>query len=133
MGDAIGGESARPDASILCYPVITFSNTFMHSGSRDNLLGKSPDPALTELLSPDLQVGADTPPAFVWHTADDEVVPVANAVAYATACWRNGVSCELHVYPHGQHGLGLGKEDLPAPPWDLMLERWLASLGWLKR
>lgn len=133
VGDAIGRESARPDATILCYPVITLSDKFMHSGSRDNLLGPAPAAGLTELLSPDLQVRADTPPAFVWHTADDAVVPVKNATAYAHACWHDGVSCELHVFPSGAHGLGFGDETRDAPPWGLMLEHWLAKLGWLKR
>lgn len=133
VGDAIGRESARPDATILCYPVITFADAFMHSGSRQNLIGPSPAPALAELLSPDRQLRADCPPAFVWHTADDNAVPVANATAYATACWRAGVACELHVYPKGAHGLGLGDATRPAPPWPAMLEHWLGDLGWLRR
>jgi acetyl esterase/lipase len=130
LGDEIGRESARPDATILCYPVISLTEPFRHSGSRTNLLGPDPDPALAELLSPDRQLSAACPPAFVWHTADDAVVPVCNATAYAAACWRAGVECELHVFPHGHHGLGLGKPGQPAPPWDKMLEHWLSSRGW---
>lgn len=132
LDDAIGRESARPDATILCYPVVTMTESFMHAGSRDNLLGPSPEAALTELLSPERQVRADTPPAFVWHTGEDDVVPVANATAYATACWRAGVPCALHVFPHGGHGLGLGRPERPAPPWAKMLESWLTELGWLQ-
>lgn len=130
--DAIGRESARPDATILCYPVITLSEAFMHCGSRDNLLGPSPAPGLAELLSPNLQVRSDTPPAFVWHTADDPVVPVANATAYASSCWRADVPCALHVFPKGIHGLGLPAPERAAPPWDAMLEHWLGELGWLQ-
>ncbi len=131
VGDAISRESARPDATILCYPVISLTERFRHSGSRDNLLGPDPAPALAELLSPNLQMRAACPPAFVWHTADDPVVPVCNATAYATACWQAGVSCELHVFPSGAHGLGLPSPQRTAPPWDKMLEHWLAALGWL--
>jgi acetyl esterase/lipase len=131
VGDAAGRESARPDASILCYPVITMREDFMHVGSRDNLLGAAPSPTLTDLLSPEKQLRAGSPPAFVWHTADDSAVPVANSLAYATACWRVGVPCELHVFPRGRHGLGLGKPNDPAPPWDRMLEHWLRDLGWI--
>lgn len=130
-GDEIGRESARPDATILCYPVISMTQRFRHSGSRDNLLGPDPAPALAELLSPDLQLRAECPPAFVWHTADDPVVPVCNATAYASACWRAGVRCELHVFPSGVHGLGLPSPERAAPPWDRMLEHWLRGLGWL--
>jgi acetyl esterase/lipase len=131
VGDEIGRESARPDATILCYPVVTLTESFRHGGSRDNLLGPGPDPELAALLSPERQVRADCPPAFVWHTADDSVVPVANSTAYAAACWGAGVPCELHVFSRGRHGLGLGRPDEAAPPWDRLLEHWLAQLGWL--
>jgi acetyl esterase/lipase len=131
VGDAAGRESARPDATILCYPVITLTEVFCHAGSRANLLGPEPAPGLAERLSPERQVNATCPPAFVWHTADDPVVPVCNATAYASACWRAGIACELHVFPRGRHGLGLGRPDDPAPPWDKMLEHWLGTLGCL--
>lgn len=131
--DAIGGESARPDATILCYPVITMWDRFMHSGSRNSLIGENPPDELARLLSPDLQVRSDTPPAFVWHTADDAVVPVRNAVAYASACWAANVPCTLHVFPKGHHGLGLPNDTNNAPPWDDMLAYWLRQLGWLKK
>ncbi len=129
--DAISRESARPDATILCYPVITLDPATTHAGSRKNILGPAPAPGLEQLLSPERQVTPSTPPAFVWHTADDELVPVANALAYASACWGSGVGCSLHVFPHGAHGLGLGTLERPAPPWAGLLEKWFVSLGWL--
>ncbi len=129
--DAIARESARPDATILCYPVVTTTEAFAHAGSRDNILGPSPAAGLAELLSPERQVRPANPPAFVWHTADDGVVPVDNALAYASACWRAGVSCALHVFPHGPHGLGLGDAERAAPPWAALLEHWLSERGWL--
>lgn len=131
VGDAISRESARPDATILCYPVIDLDPAITHPGSRTNILGPSPAPGLEHLLSTSRQVSPSTPPAFIWHTADDELVPVANALAYASACWRTGVGCSLHVFPHGAHGLGLGSVDQPAPPWPGLLENWLQTLGWL--
>lgn len=132
-GDAIGREYARPDASILCYPVITVREAFAHGGSRDNILGPAPAPGLADLLSPERQVRPDCPPTFIWHTAADDVVPVENAAAYASSCWRARVPCTLHVFPNGRHGLGLGSALETAPPWDRMLEHWLGELGWLKR
>ena len=132
VDDAIGHESARPDATILCYPVISVSEPFAHAGSRDNILGPSPADGLARLLSPERQLRTDCPPAFVWHTADDDVVPVANALAYASACWRVGVSCALHVFPSGPHGLGFGDPQRSAPPWGALLEHWLGERGWLK-
>jgi acetyl esterase/lipase len=132
IGDAIGRESARPDMTVLCYPVVSFSAPFTHVGSRENLLGAAQgDEGLRGLLSAERHVRADTPPAFVWHTADDTVVPAANAIAYAEACWQAGVACALHIFPKGVHGLGLGREGLRAPPWDKLLENWMSeTLGW---
>ena len=131
VDDAISRESARPDATILCYPVISLDPVTTHAGSRQNILGPAPAPGLENVLSPEHQVTAATPPAFAWHTADDELVPVANALAYATACWRAEVSCALHVFPHGSHGLGLGSAERPAPPWAGLLENWFVELGWM--
>lgn len=132
IGDAAGRESARPDSTVLCYPVISLAPAITHGGSRSNILGPAPKPGLETLLTTDLQVRSDTPPAFLWHTADDELVPVANALAYANACWRHGVTCGLHVFPRGSHGLGLGSEETPAPPWAGLLEHWFGELGWLR-
>ena len=132
VDDAVGRESARPDATILCYPVVSVAERFSHAGSRDNILGPGPAAGLANLLSPERQLHAGHPPAFVWHTADDDVVPVENALAYATACWRVGVDCALHVFPRGPHGLGLGDAQRPAPPWGSLLEHWLGELGWSK-
>ena len=130
--DSIGRESARPDATILCYPVVSVCEPFTHAGSRDNILGPNPANDLPALLSPERQMRADCPPSFVWHTADDPVVPVDNAIVYARACWCVGVSCALHVFPHGNHGLGLGDALRAAPPWAALLEHWLGERGWLR-
>jgi acetyl esterase/lipase len=97
----------RPDFGILCYPVITFGPENAHIGSRNALLGEEADPELVELLSCEKQVNVDTPPCFLWHTAEDPAVPMQNSLLYADALHKNGVTCELHVYSKGRHGLGL--------------------------
>lgn len=104
---------ARPDAAVLCYPVIDLAGRFAHTGSSDNLLGPNPTDPLQHRLSLQHHVTADTCPTFLWHTADDPAVPVENSLAYAAACREAGVPVELHVYEHGRHGLGLG-DDAPA-------------------
>ncbi len=131
IGDSSGGESARPDLTVLCYPVVSLDPAITHAGSRAGVLGTRPTAERVRLLSAEQQVRRETPPAFVWHTADDELVPVANAVAYAEACWRVGVECALHVFPRGEHGLGLGRPERPAPPWSALLECWLVARGWM--
>ena len=99
------GEN-RPDAMVLCYPVIT-SGQKRHGGSFLNLLGEEPDPALLKKLSLENSVGPHTPPAFLWHTADDDCVPCENSLLMAGALKAAGVPFELHLYASGVHGLSL--------------------------
>jgi len=114
--DPVERESSRPDLGILCYPVITMGE-FTHRGSRQNLLGSNPAPELVQNLSNELQVTAQTPPCFLWSTAEDKTVPIENTLLFASALRRAGVPFSLHVYEKGEHGLGLGRPGKPAPPW----------------
>jgi acetyl esterase/lipase len=121
--DPIERESSRPDLGILCYPVISLLE-FAHSGSRKNLLGATPDPELVKFLSSELQVTKDTPPCFLWHTVEDKSVPVENSLLFAAALRKAGGFPSLHIYEKGAHGLGLGSEKRPAPPWADQLLYW---------
>ncbi len=123
--DPIERESSRPDAGILCYPVITLQEPHAHLGSRDNLLGLNAPPALAAELSADLHVTPQTPPAFLWHTVADATVPVENSLLFAAALRRAGVSFALSIYANGEHGLGLGTPEKPAPPWTADCLHWL--------
>jgi len=116
-GDDLAGVPARPDAAILCYPVIRLSGSGAHAGSRDMLLGPAPDPSLAERLCTDTRVTPRTPPCFLWHTADDPAVHLDNSLAFASACRRAGVPVELHVYPHGPHGMALAADDPRVGTW----------------
>ncbi|WCJ61245.1 alpha/beta hydrolase [Fontisphaera persica] len=131
--DPVERESCRPDLGILCYPVISMG-PLTHAGSKLNLLGPNPDPELVKLLSSELQVTADTPPCFIWHTADDAVVKVENALEFASALSRHKVPFALHIYPKGRHGLGLAdKPPFAQPhPWALELVRWLKEQQFVK-
>ncbi len=133
---AIPEGYGRPNASILCYAVLT-SGEKAHRGSFDALLKEqATDPSMLALTSLETQVRDDTPPAFLWHTADDPVVPVENALLYATALAAHHVPFALHVYPHGAHGLALCGRDT-ARPGDAALfseaaEGWMdLSIAWL--
>ena len=124
--DAVERQSSRPDLGILCYPVISMGpNT--HGGSKNNLLGKDPDPELVKLLSNELQVTKETPPCFIWHTWEDKAVKVENSLDFAAALQKAGVPFDLHVYQHGAHGLGLGKNH----PWAQDCVFWLKGQGFL--
>lgn len=105
----------KPTAVGLGYPVI--SNTHGHFGSYNNLLLGYTDEAKAELLKTlnlDEAVTKDTPPAFIWTTANDEVVPCDNALRYALALAKQGIEYELHVYPRGQHGASTGSLEINA-------------------
>lgn len=99
------GEN-RPDAMILGYPVIT-SGSFTHIDSMRNLLGSNASQCQMDNLSLENQVGSHTPPAFIWHTFDDEAVPVQNSLLLASALKKYGVPFDLHIFTHGPHGLSL--------------------------
>ena len=122
-------DASRPDLAVLCYPVITMADPHTHAGSREHLLGPNPSPELIEQLSADRQVTPRTPPTFLWHTADDAVVPVENALAYAAAVRANGVPFELHVYAHGRHGVGLAGDDPVLRTWTDRCADWLKGRG----
>lgn len=128
-GDDLDAISCRPDALILAYPVIS-SESYAHVGSFKNLLGEPPDPELLALMSLENQVTAETPPAFLWHTADDPVVPIANSLSFAEALADHDVPFELHVYPHGVHGLGLAPSDPHVATWMNLSIEWLHGMGW---
>ncbi len=132
--DAIERESSRPDFGVLCYAVITMGE-FTHQGSKNNLLGKDPLPELVRELSNELQVTRETPPCFLWHTAEDTAVPVENSLHFAEALRKAGVPFDLHVYEKGRHGIGLGSQPYGGGehhPWSADLLFWLKSRGYLK-
>lgn len=132
--DAVEHQSSRPDLGILCYPVITMGE-FTHQGSKRNLLGEKPDPALVWLLSNELQVTPRTPPCFLWHTAEDSAVPVENSLAFAAALQRARVPFDLHVFESGRHGIGLQSKPPQfenVHPWALDLVYWLKQRHWAK-
>ncbi|MBO9597539.1 MAG: alpha/beta hydrolase [Cohnella sp.] len=123
--DLIDRQSCRPDAIVLCYPVITMKAPYRHEGSLLHLLGDNPDPQLIERASCELHVTSDTPSAFLWHTSDDAAVPVDNSLLFASALRRAGVRFDLHVYEQGSHGLGLADNDEHVASWKSACGLWL--------
>jgi acetyl esterase/lipase len=130
--DPIDRVSSRPDFAVLAYPVISFVEPWTHQGSKTNLLGEHPDPALARSLSSDTQVTASTPPTFIYHTNADTVVPVENAVAYFLALRKAGVPAEMHLFRNGPHGTGLGQQDPALAEWPRLLANWLRISGFMK-
>lgn len=123
--DEIDAEDFLPNGQILCYPVIKLlGNEIAHLGSGYNLLYER-QAEMGEELSPDLIADEQTPRAFIWHTFDDDCVHVQNALDYAKRLRKMQVPTELHIYPHGPHGLGLAPDYPHVADWTNQLIRWL--------
>lgn len=126
----------KPCGMILGYPVIT-SGCYAHKGSFVNLIGEDVNFELAKLVSVEKQISTDTPPAFIWHTFTDQSVNVKNSLLLAEALADNKISTELHIFPHGPHGLSLAngavKKDYngeynECQVWIDMSIRWLKNL-----
>ena len=123
--------SARPDFSILIYPVISMDKSITHMGSRGNLLGMNPSEEIVKKYSNEVQVNAQTPPAFMVHSIDDGAVPVQNSINYSLALKQNKVPCELHLYESGGHGYGMGRTKNTESSWPDACIKWLKMRGLL--
>jgi len=117
IGDSISLENARPDFSILVYPVISMQNGVTHNGSKNALLGTNPTQDLLDQYSNEKQITGDTPPTILIHSSDDDAVPVKNSLQYYEALIEKNVKAELHIYPHGGHGFSLATKDKFLSTW----------------
>ena len=129
-------ESKKPNFSVLCYPVISADESFAHRGSFINLLGTYPEGDDVAKYSCDKMVSENTPPAFIWHTTEDQAVPVKNSLVYATALADNKVPFTLRIYPYGVHGLStvdhLTLDDDKLDSKNALAHQWLDDLkAWM--
>tara|TARA_R110000751_G_scaffold1474_4_gene5561 strand:- start:33917 stop:34834 length:918 start_codon:yes stop_codon:yes gene_type:complete len=118
------GVSAKPNFSVLIYPVVSMKNEVTHKGSRDNLLGNNPNAALIKKYSGEEQVTIKTPMTFLVHASDDGAVPVENSINYFLALKNVKVPVEMHIYEDGGHGFGMGRSTT-ADSWPEALSLWL--------
>ena len=123
--DLVERESCRPDFSVLIYPVVTFTKEYTHVGSRENLLGKDPDPELVQHFSNELKVTELTPPAILIHSGDDQVVPVENSIVYYHALQKKEITSELHIFPNGGHGYSLAIGQGHLSTWPDRVIEWI--------
>ncbi|MHC4542667.1 MAG: alpha/beta hydrolase, partial [Planctomycetota bacterium] len=125
--------SCRPDFMILMYPVISFTESYTHKGSRHNLLGKNPDANLVETFSNERQITPQTPPTFLVHADDDKGVPPENSIAFYLALRKANVPAEMHIYEKGGHGFGPGAEKGAVSSWMVRCADWMRGRGLLIR
>ncbi len=129
--DAVERESCRPDFLVLGYPVITMEEPFVHTGSRDNLLGIPAPAALVEEMSLEKRVTSDAPPTFLFTTTDDKTVPVMNSVMFYSALVEKKVPAELHIFQQGPHGVGLAPGFPDLKGWPDLVATWMRARGYM--
>ena len=116
----------RPDFAVLVYPVISMQDKLTHADSRRNLLGDHPSAQLIDLYSNEIQVDANTPPTYLTHTGDDQVVDVDNSIAFYEKLRQQKVPAELHLFAKGGHGFIFGM-----PDWSVPLFDWMKRNKWI--
>jgi acetyl esterase/lipase len=130
--DPIDRVGSRPDFAVLGYPVISMSAPWTHQGSKQNLLGDSPNADLAKQLSGENAVTKATPPTFIFQTNEDTVVPAENSLQYFLGLRKAGVPAEMHVFEKGPHGVGLANDDVALSSWSVLLANWLRGRGVIK-
>ena len=126
---------AKPNAVILSYPVITMEDKFTHVDTRRIISGGEAVPY--DILSIEKRITSESVPAFIWHTMEDNCVPVENSLYLASAYKKAGVPFALHIFEKGFHGLSLCNEEVYDSS-DIYksfghIEKWFdLALDWLK-
>lgn len=128
--EGTSSDLLRPDFMILIYPVVTMQDDYTHRGSRKHLLGENPERDHIALLSNELQVSSNTPPAFFIHGSDDKAVPVENSIQFYKALLDYNVPAEMHLFEHGPHGFGMALDHPVLSKWTELCAKWLNSRGY---
>jgi acetyl esterase/lipase len=133
--DPIERVSSRPDYLVLGYPWIgalsVYDPRYLNFCKTMNIMDRCAE--LRAAYSPDLFVTKETPPAFMYHTFNDQTVPVEQGLRFYEALVKAGVPAEMHIFANGPHGTGLGKGDAALDQWPNLLETWLRGQGLLTR
>lgn len=130
--DPIDRVSSRPDFMVLGYPWIGAISTNTSHLSYCKLFNVMDQcDALRAKYDPTLFVTKDTPPTFIYHTFNDQTVPIQQSLDFFEALVKADVPTEYHVFPNGAHGSGLGKGDPSLDAWPMLLESWLRAQGLL--
>lgn len=127
--DEVDAHSARPDFSVLVYPVASMRDPIVHEGSRARLLGEgASDADLQAAYSIDESARTDAPPTFILHAVDDLSVPVENALRTFESFRAVGTPVEMHLFESGGHGFGLRYAvGRPVETWPDLVSAWMTS------
>ena len=123
--DEVDRQSARPDGAILCYAALSNNKEWGNYGCGENFLGSERCRLESDYFSIENRVTDDTPPVFIWHTSDDPVVNVKNALVFGERMREHNRKFEMHIYPHGRHGLGLAPDTEDVKNWAPLAADWV--------
>ncbi|MBB4007762.1 alpha/beta hydrolase [Allorhizobium taibaishanense] len=129
--DEADTHSARPDFTLLAYPVITLKPPSEHTWTRVEMVGKHPTDAALAAWSVETHVGPTCPPVFIAHAKDDPVAPIGNARIMQAACEKAGVPVNLVELETGGHGFAMGDAANHKVVWTPALETWMRDRGLL--
>jgi acetyl esterase/lipase len=132
LKDSINTNAYKPDFMILISPVIDMG-TYAHQGSKRNLLGTNPAAAAVALNSPQLNVTAQTPPAFIVHAANDKSVSPKNSILFFEALLDHNVPASIHIFPQGGHAINISDNPGSTKQWPSLCEAWLKESGFIKQ
>ena len=126
IGDELDDINPNVAGAILSYPVISgYKKDGLIHWCVDGIVEGTDTTA--ESISTHKLVTKDTPPCFLWHTAEDATVPVQHSFLFATALRENNVPFEMHIYPFGPHGLGLAKSTNDVSNWPYLAAQWIKN------
>lgn len=128
IGDSLDTISFRPDFAIMISPVISMGQ-YTHTGSRDNLLGPTPPDSLLTYYSCEFRVNSKTPPCFLVHAANDNVVNPRNSILFYQALLDNHIPATLHIFPEGAHSIALRNNPGSTNLWPELCEMWLKEIN----
>jgi len=120
------GTSLRPDFMVLVSPIISFADSLTHLVSRENLIG--PDITREKILeySNEQHVTGETPPTFIVHAMDDDVVKIDNSLYFSAALEQHHVPVKLFIYAMGGHTYGILRDHATV--------RWIDEcIKWIKK
>lgn len=131
--DEVDSADYIPNYQVLAYPVVAFSDlSCVHCGSVRSCLGAD-QLNIAPSIDPIITADEKTPPAFIWHTSDDNVVNVKNSLLYGARLRDMNVPFEMHIFPHGNHGLGIAEDNKYINRWTDFLIKWFENIGFIEK
>jgi acetyl esterase/lipase len=116
--------SARPDFSVLLFPVVSLRKPYDTTRTRREIIGETPSAEAEKAWSLDTYASADAPPTIIFASADDKITPPGHGILLFEKLYAAGASVELHLFRDGGHGWGLGKPDQALSQWPDMFLKW---------